>query len=280
MVRENIVVQVGQCGMQIGTRFWDLALREHAFHNPRAIFDDSMSTFFRNVDARSQPPLELKPDGKTQIYSLRARAVLIDMEEGVINQVFRSPLGELFDQQRLLKDVSGSGNNWAHGHCIYGPQYHEQILDSLQSTAEACDSLQSFMMMHSLGGGTGSGLGTYLLDMLSDNFPEVLRFSTVVWPSKDDDVVRALSDSAHACSHGSFSSLDLFLKQITSPYNALLSLNRLSASSDCVLPLDNQQLLSIVERVCLEMCYLVLSHPITSVLDAAQTATILYCSRC
>ncbi|CAF1221749.1 unnamed protein product, partial [Adineta ricciae] len=27
---QNIVVQVGQCGSQIGCRFWDLALREHA----------------------------------------------------------------------------------------------------------------------------------------------------------------------------------------------------------------------------------------------------------
>ena len=27
MVREVITVQVGQCGNQIGSRFWDLALR-------------------------------------------------------------------------------------------------------------------------------------------------------------------------------------------------------------------------------------------------------------
>ena len=30
MVREIVTVQVGQCGNQIGGRFWDLALREHA----------------------------------------------------------------------------------------------------------------------------------------------------------------------------------------------------------------------------------------------------------
>jgi hypothetical protein len=28
---------------------------------------------------------------------------------------------------------------------------------------EACDSLQGFMLLHSLGGGTGSGLGSYIL---------------------------------------------------------------------------------------------------------------------
>jgi len=40
------------------------------------------------------------------------QAVLVDMEEGVLSEVMRSPLGELFDSQQFIKDVSGSGNNW------------------------------------------------------------------------------------------------------------------------------------------------------------------------
>lgn len=43
MPREFITVQVGQCGNQIGHRFWELALREHAANNPAGMFDDSMS---------------------------------------------------------------------------------------------------------------------------------------------------------------------------------------------------------------------------------------------
>ena len=50
MPREVVTIQVGQCGNQIGSRFWDLALREHAAHNTG--FDDALSTFFRNVDPR------------------------------------------------------------------------------------------------------------------------------------------------------------------------------------------------------------------------------------
>uniref|UniRef100_A0A8C9FWT6 Tubulin/FtsZ GTPase domain-containing protein n=1 Tax=Pavo cristatus TaxID=9049 RepID=A0A8C9FWT6_PAVCR len=30
---QSVVVQVGQCGNQVGCRFWDLALREHAAVN-------------------------------------------------------------------------------------------------------------------------------------------------------------------------------------------------------------------------------------------------------
>ena len=44
-------------------------------------------------------------------------------------------------------------------------------------------------MMHSLGGGTGSGLGSYVLEMLADHFPAVYRFTTSVFPQEDDDVV-------------------------------------------------------------------------------------------
>ena len=47
---ESIVIQVGQCGNQIGGRFWDLALQEHAEHNTQGLYDEPLSTFFRNVD--------------------------------------------------------------------------------------------------------------------------------------------------------------------------------------------------------------------------------------
>lgn len=75
-------------------------------------------------------------------------------------------MGGLFERRQMLSDVSGSGNNWAQGHHVYGPQYHQKLLQRLRRAAEACDSLQGFLLLHSLGGGTGSGLGTYLLSML------------------------------------------------------------------------------------------------------------------
>lgn len=78
----------------------------------------------------------------------------------------KGQLGDLFDAQQLLTDVSGSGNNWAHGHHLYGPQYRDDLLDSIRRPVEACESLQSFLLLQSLGGGTGSGLGCYILTLL------------------------------------------------------------------------------------------------------------------
>lgn len=80
--------------------------------------------------------------------------------------MLQGPLAELFDQQQLLYDVSGAGNNWAHGHHGYGPQYRDSLLEQFRRAAEDADSLQGFLLLHSLGGGTGSGLGTYLLGIM------------------------------------------------------------------------------------------------------------------
>eukprot|EP00882_Tetradesmus_deserticola_P008036 GHRQ01008465.1.p1 GENE.GHRQ01008465.1~~GHRQ01008465.1.p1 ORF type:complete len:484 (+),score=208.82 GHRQ01008465.1:280-1731(+) len=225
MPRELITVQVGQCGNQIGCRFWELALREHAAHNASGVYDDALSSFFRNIDQRQQPPLNLPVgNGMGAIQSLKARAVVVDMEEGVIQHMLKGPLSELFDSQQLLYDVSGAGNNWAHGHHGYGPQYRDALLGRLRTAAEAADSLQGFLLLHSLGGGTGSGLGTYLLGLLEEEFPEVFRFSAPVFPSEDDHVV-------------------------TSPYDAALAAACLVESASCVLPVENQALAAISSRL-------------------------------
>lgn len=238
MPREIVTLQVGQCGNQIGWRFWDLLLREHSMHSPPGMYDEGMSTFFANVDGgsgsgegdsgragplvgKARPKGTSLADGPIPRKSLRARAVLIDMEEGVVNQILRSPIGDLFERNQLITDVSGAGNNWAHGYSMYGPHYRESILDQVRRSLEACESPQSFFMLHSTGGGTGSGVGSYVLEQLADAYPELYRFTASVFPSDDDDVV-------------------------VSPYNLMLSLGKLIEYSDCVLPLENQALLDVV----------------------------------
>lgn len=64
--------------------------------------------------------------------------------------------------------------------------------------------------------GTGSGLGSRVLGLLEDEFPEVCRIVTAVYPSADDDDV------------------------ITSPYNSVLAMRQLTEHADCVLPVENQ----------------------------------------
>eukprot|EP00759_Apiculatamorpha_spiralis_P058129 PhF_6_TR9069/c0_g1_i2/m.14133/K10391/TUBE; tubulin epsilon len=146
MPRELIVLQVGQCGNQIGCRFWEEALSEHLIAGKPDVscFDDAMSSFFY-VNARGD---------------VKARAVPVDMEEGVLSTMMKGPLRQRFDVSHFVTDTTGCGNNWAVGHMDLGEKYASSILESVRKMAEPCDSLQTFLFLHSLGGGTGSGVGT------------------------------------------------------------------------------------------------------------------------
>uniref|UniRef100_UPI00358E9399 tubulin epsilon chain isoform X2 n=1 Tax=Myxine glutinosa TaxID=7769 RepID=UPI00358E9399 len=223
---QSIVIQVGQCGNQIGCRFWDLVLREHAAFNKKGTYDEALSSFFRNVDARGDEHCAEDVIGgrNSKICYLKARAVLVDMEEGVVNHLVQSPLGEIFDQKCTITDMSGSGNNWAVGHEVYGPRHREEILQKVRASVELCNSLQCFFLIHSMGGGTGAGLGTYILGLLEENFPLIYRFVIAVYPSADDDVV-------------------------TSPYNSVLAMRELTEHAHCVIPVENQALVDIVNEV-------------------------------
>jgi len=59
---------------------------------------------------------------------------------------------------------------------------------------------------------------------LNDNFEKIFRFSASVFPSKDDDVA-------------------------VSPYNSVFSINELLKCADCVLPIDNQALVNMFQKI-------------------------------
>ena len=58
------------------------------------------------------------------------RAVLFDLEPGVIDAVRASPLGELFRPDNLVNQNAGAGNNWAKGHYTEGAEMIDQVLDA------------------------------------------------------------------------------------------------------------------------------------------------------
>jgi len=75
------------------------------------------------------------------------------------------------------------------------------------------------VLCHSIAGGTGSGMGSYILEKLTDRFPKKLIETYSVFPNQDE-----ISDV------------------VVQPYNSLLTLKRLTQSADCVVVLDNTAL--------------------------------------
>lgn len=66
------------------------------------------------------------------------------------------------------------------------------------------------MLLHSIAGGTGSGMGSYLLERLNDRFPKKLIQTYSIFPEQESSDV------------------------IVHPYNSLLSMRRLTQNADSV----------------------------------------------
>lgn len=80
---------------------------------------------------------------------------------------------------------------------------------------------QAFMLLHSIAGGTGSGVGSYLLERLNDRYPKKLIQTYSVFPNNQvADVV-------------------------VQPYNSVLALKRLINHADSTIVLDNAALARI-----------------------------------
>ena len=126
-----------------------------------------MSSFFRNVDRVTGQALSLEA-GTRPIEQLKARSLLVDMEDGPLNETLRSDIGGLFDASMFVSDRYGAGNNWASGYYDYGNQHKDQIEEQLRVLMEECDSLLGFNILHSLGGGTGSGLGSFITQFIHE----------------------------------------------------------------------------------------------------------------
>ena len=95
----------------------------------------------------------------------------------------------------------------------------------IEREAENSDSLEGFILTHSIAGGTGSGLGSYVLERLSDRFPKKITQTYSVFPNTDQtsDVV-------------------------VQPYNSILTLKRLCLNADATVVLDNTALNKISEE--------------------------------
>jgi len=242
MPREIITCQVGQCGNQIGMEFWKQLCKEHGI-NPEGVFEDyaqngedRKDVFFYQADDEHYVP----------------RAVLIDLEPGVINKIQKSAYSGLYNPENIFisKHGGGAGNNWGVGYWD-AEKVQDEIIEMIDREADGSDSLEGFVLTHSVAGGTGSGFGSYLLERLNDHYPKKLIQTYSVFPNENDVVVQ--------------------------PYNWLLSTKRLILNADCVVVLDNNALTNIaVERLKILQPTFSQINSIVSTVMAASTTTLRY----
>ncbi|XP_050074661.1 tubulin beta chain-like isoform X2 [Anopheles maculipalpis] len=213
-MREIVHLQAGQCGNQIGSKFWEIISDEHGidptghYHGDTDLQLERIDVYYTEVNGNKYVP----------------RAVLVDLEPGTMDSVRQSPYGALFRPDNFVYAQSGAGNNWAKGHYTEGAELVDNVLDVIRKETEACDCLQGFQLAHSLGGGTGSGMGTLLISKIREEYPDRIMntFSVVPSPKVSDVVLE--------------------------PYNATLSMHQLIEASDQTNCIDNEALYDICFR--------------------------------
>ncbi|XP_032222374.2 tubulin beta chain [Nematostella vectensis] len=189
----SILLPVGQCGNQIG--------------------HELMTLVEKQCEGK---PLSHR-DGKL-------RCVCVDSESKVIASNRRSDgvHGQNRDSN-IIAGRRGRGNNFAlgyHGNSIDegGTSLLHMTMDAMRKEVERCDSFAGTIVMHSLTGGTGSGLGARLVETLSDAYPLAHVMSVAVSPH-----VSGESPLQH--------------------YNSLLSLAALQRNADGILLFHNDDVL-------------------------------------
>uniref|UniRef100_A0A3Q4AMK4 Tubulin delta chain n=1 Tax=Mola mola TaxID=94237 RepID=A0A3Q4AMK4_MOLML len=232
-------VQLGQCGNQVGHELFDI-LCSDAQEGKKEYSTVSRERFFH----------------RTSHGELEARAVLVDMEPKVIRQSlskaaktgrWRYGEGSHFSQKQ------GSGNNWANGFCVHGPRLRDVVEEMVRREVERCDRLSGLMVIMSVAGGTGSGVGTYVTQCLRDTYPKSFIVNHLTWPYGTGEV-------------------------IVQNYNSVLTLAHLYKLSDGILVHEND----MVHRICSQLLNIkhisfcdvnsVIAQQLASILQPALTA--------
>lgn len=207
-----VSLQAGQCGNQVGVKFWEGISAEHGINEEGVYVGD-------------RPDQQLHRIGVYYNESSNGRyvprAAMVDLEPGVIDVIKNSKRGQLFHPDNFVFGQSGAGNNWAKGHYTEGAELVEMSLDVVRREAETCDVLQGFQATHSLGGGTGSGMGTLLVSKIREEYPDRMMCTYSVLPSPK------VSDT------------------VVEPYNCTLSIHQLVENADAVFAIDNEALYNI-----------------------------------
>ncbi|GMM36404.1 gamma-tubulin [Saccharomycopsis crataegensis] len=227
MPGEVVTIQAGQCGNQIGQEFWNQLCREHGINTIDGTLRD-INKYPGLFDTHDNKPRSSRDDYPNVFFNqdddnrFTPRGILFDLEPRVVSNI-SNRFPHLFNPRNIYTSASGSGagNNWSQGY-DYGTSHIDELIDIIDREVDSCDNLEGFQLIHSVAGGTGSGLGSFLLEQLADRYAKKLVQTYSVFPANDQtsDVV-------------------------VQPYNTILTLKRLIEFADSCVVFDNAALNSL-----------------------------------
>jgi len=212
-MREILTIEVGQAGTQMGNSIWEQYCAEHGIdrigkRQEAQQKDNSFKVFFEETESGQFVP----------------RNLAVDLEPNVIDDVKNSQYASIFHPDFLLSGKEDAANNFARGHYSVGKEMLDRSMDRIRKLADHCDNVMGFVMPHSVGGGTGSGLGSLILENLSTSYRKTPKLGFEIFPSPN----------LSTC--------------VVEPYNALLSTHWLLEHVDVSLILDNEAIYGICQK--------------------------------
>jgi tubulin alpha len=81
----------------------------------------------------------------------------------------------------LYVTLYSAANNYARGHYTIGKEIVDLCLDRIRKLADNCTGLQGFLVFNAVGGGTGSGFGSLLLERLSVDYGKKSKLAFTVY---------------------------------------------------------------------------------------------------
>ena len=215
-MREVISIHMGQCGVQSGNACWELFCLEHGIQpdgqmpSDKTIGggDDAFNTFFSETGSGKHVP----------------RTVFVDLEPTVIDEVRTGTYRQLYHPEQLISGKEDAANNYARGHYTVGKEIVDLVLDRIRKLADNCTGLQGFVVYNAIGGGTGSGFGSLLLERLSVDYGRKSKLTFTIYPSPQVSTA------------------------VVEPYNCVLATHSLMEHSDVSFMVDNEALYDLCRR--------------------------------
>ncbi|KAK2879281.1 hypothetical protein FQN49_001027 [Arthroderma sp. PD_2] len=239
-MREVISLNVGQAGCQIANASWELYCLEHGIQPDGFLTEERKA---ENPDTGAFHTF-FSESGKGKYIP---RTIYCDLEPNVVDEVRTGTYRQLFHPGQMITGKEDASNNFARGHYTIGREIIDEVVERVNRLAENCDDLQGFLLFHSLGGGTGSGFGTLLLERLATHFAKKSKLEFCVYPAPN------LSTS------------------VVEPYNSVLATSSTMELSDCSFIVDNEAIYDIcakqltIERPGLENLNRLIAQVVSSV---------------
>ena len=124
------------------------------------------------------------------LNGISCKSFLIDSESKVITNILnkKKQISNYFSKYtNIITNSSGRGNNWALGHSLKYKEFktekniNEISYDYLRKFLEKCDFIDKIILIHSLNGGTGSGVGSRMIEMIKDDYNKMKIISCPIF---------------------------------------------------------------------------------------------------